>query len=340
MTNEKFMDFMSKVTGHIKEYLPEAFQDADVSILETKKNNNVLLHGLSIKREADRVVPNIYMEGFYEQYVNGRSLESILGNIAEVYTSSRTDRFDDIEIWFSDYEKVKERLILQVMNKENNASLLETIPHKDLENTDLTAIYKVLLDTQGQGSATIPVNHEHIAYWGIDGNDLYQAALENTERLCPAQVTNMHDIISELMGGETGSRKELSDCVIEPYNQYVLTNEQRVHGASVMLYPEVLQRLAENSGGNLFILPSSIHEMVLMKDDGRLNAAELQTMVMEINHKLVEPEELLSDEVYYYDKEGRSLMMATDREQTKELLERLGAQWGSDEMENEWEQEV
>jgi len=336
----EFMDFMSSITEQIKEYLPEAFLDANVSIIPTQKNNGVTLHGLSIKRQEEKVAPSIYMEGYYEQYENGRSLESILGHIAEVHTNGMTDQFNDIGDWFSDYDKIKERLVLQVVNRDKNASLLETLPHKDLENTDLIAIYKVLLETQEHGYATIGVNNEHIGHWGIDSNALYQAALENTERLCPVQIANIYDIMSEISGGENKSQKELSDYVIEPYNQYVLTNEQRVHGASVMLYPEVLQRLAENSGGNLFILPSSIHEILLMKDDGRLNAAELQAMVMEVNRAMVEPEELLSNEVYYYDKEGQSLSVATDKEQTKELLERLGAQWGSDEMENEWEQEV
>jgi len=335
-----FNDFMGSITEHIKEYMPKAFQEADVTILTTQKNNSITLHGLSIMRQEDKIVPKIYLEGFYEQYENGRSLESILRNIAEVHTNSMTDQFNDIGDWFSDYDKVKEKLVLQVVNKDKNASLLETLPHKDLENTDLTVIYKVLLETQEYGSATIGVNNDHIGHWGIDGNALYKAALENTERLCPVQITSMYDIMLELGGGENKSQKELSDYVIEPYNQYVLSNKQRTNGATVMLYPDILQQLAKNSGGNLFILPSSIHEILLMKDDGRLNAAELQAMVMEVNRAMVEPEELLSDEVYYYDKEGQSLSVATDKDQTKELLERLGAQWGSDEMENEWEQEV
>jgi len=337
-----FKEFMNKITEHIKEYLPEAFQNANISILKTKVNNdNILLNGLSIKREDDLIVPNLYMDGLYKQYENGRSLESIMGYIAEKYTSGRSDKFNELEAWFSNYEKVKERLILQVVNKDNNASLLERVPHKDLENMDLTTIYKVLLDSRWHGSGTIPVSNEHIKYWGINGTDLYQVALENTVCLCPAQIGNIEDVVSELMeGGETKDREELSGYVIEPYNQYVLSNEQRAHGATVMLYPDVLQQLAESSDGNLFIMPSSTNEILLIKDDGKLTAAELQAIVMDTNRKCVEPEEFLSDEVYYYDREEQSLSMATDKEQTKELLERLGSQWGSDEMENEWEQEV
>jgi len=335
-----YKDFTSNIAEHIKEYLPEAFQEAGVSIISTQKNNAVTLHGLSIMRQEDKVVPQIYLERFYEQYENGRSLESILRNIAEIHTNGMSDRFNDIGNWFSDYDKVKESLVLQVVNKDKNASLLETLPHKDLENTDLTVIYKVLLETQDDGSATISVNNDHIGHWGIDGNALYKTALENTERLCPVQITSMHDIILELVEGKNKSQKELSDFVIEPYNQYVLSNEKRINGATVMLYPDILQQLAKNSDGNLFILPSSIHEVLLIKDDGKLNAAELQAMVANINREMVELEELLSDEVFYYDREEQSLSMATDKDQTKELLGWIVSQCGSQETENDWEQEV
>ena len=337
-----FIEFMNKITEQIKEYLPEAFQNANISILKTKVNNdNTLLHGLSIKREVDLIVPNLYMDGLYKQYENGRSMESILSYIAKKYTSGRSDKYNNLEAWFSNYEKVKERLILQVVNKANNALLLERVSHKYLENVDLTAVYKVLLNTREHGSATIPVNNEHIECWGIDGNDLYQVALENTVRLRPAQIGNIEDVVTELMGEvETKDQEELSNYVIEPYNQYVLSNEQRLHGATSMLYPDVLQKLAENSDGNLFIMPSSTNEILLIKDDGKLTAAELQAIVVDTNRKYVEPEEFLSNEVFYYDREEQSLSIATDKEQTKELLERLGSKWGSDEMENEWEQEV
>jgi len=328
------------VTEHIKEYLPEESQDASVSILMRQRNNDVTLHELLIKTHEDAVVSKIYMEGFYKQYENGLSLESILGQIAEEYISSRTDKLNGIGDWFYDYEKVKDRLVLKVVNKEKNASLLKTLPHKDLVNTDLTVIYMVLLEIKEQSSVSINVENDYLKFWGIESNDLYQVALENTERFCPAQIGHIEDVVSELLEGKKKDRKELSDYVIEPYNQYVLSNEQRLHGAAVMLYPDVLHRLAQNAGGNLFVLPSGTNEILLIKDDGKLTAAELQAVVIDTNLKVVEPEEFLSDEVYYYDREEQSLSMATDREQTKELLEWLVSQCGSQEMENEWEPEV
>jgi len=328
------------VTEHIKEYLPEETQDASISILKRQKNNDVTSHELFIKMPEDAIVCKIYMKEFYKQYENGISMKSILEQIAEEYISNRTDTANGIGYWFLDYEKVKDRLVLKVVNRDKNASLLKTIAHKDLENTDLTVIYMVLMDIKMQSSISINVEKNHLRFWGIEGNELYQVALENTERFCPAQIGHIKDVMSELEGGEKKEQKELSDYVIEPYNQYVLSNEQRIRGATVMLYPDVLQRLAENAGGNLFIMPSSTNEILLIKDDGKLTAAELQAIVVDTNRKYVEPEEFLSNEVFYYDREEQSLSIATDKEQTKELLERLGSKRGSDEMENEWEQEV
>ena len=110
---------------------------------------------------------------------------------------------------------------------------------------------------------------------------------------------------------------------MEPYEQYVLSNSSTCHGASVLLYPDVLDQLAQNAGENLFILPSSIHELILMRDNGEMSAGELQAMVACVNQEGVEPQEVLSDEVYYYDKDEHSLTMATSKEHTAALKSHL-----------------
>ena len=110
---------------------------------------------------------------------------------------------------------------------------------------------------------------------------------------------------------------------MKSYEPYILTNPSKHFGAATLLYPGVLQQLSDNAQSNLFILPSSIHELLLMRDNGEVNAAELQAMVMEVNQETVDPEDLLSDEVYYYDGKAHTLSMATVKEETAELKQRF-----------------
>ena len=121
---------------------------------------------------------------------------------------------------------------------------------------------------------------------------------------------------------EQDQRAEKSKEIL-PYEQYVLTNTAKINGATAILYPNLLQEIGEATQSNFFILPSSIHEVILMKDNGDMNAEELQRMVMEINRTQVAPEEVLSDEVYSYDYRQQKLTMATSPIQTKELLDQI-----------------
>lgn len=121
---------------------------------------------------------------------------------------------------------------------------------------------------------------------------------------------------------EQDQRAEKSKEIL-PYEQYVLTNIAQINGATAILYPNLLQEIGEATQSNFFILPSSIHEVILMKDNGDMNAEELQRMVMEINRTQVAPEEVLSDEVYSYDYRQQKLTMATSPIQTKELLDQI-----------------
>lgn len=177
--------------------------------------------------------------------------------------------------------------------------------------------------------------------WGISREEIYEQALKNTERIFKPDMRNIKEILlsgcmetlseeeqEEFRGflnldiPEQDQRAEKSKEIL-PYEQYVLTNTAKINGATAILYPNLLQEIGEATQSNFFILPSSIHEVILMKDNGDMNAEELQRMVMEINRTQVAPEEVLSDEVYSYDYRQQKLTMATSPIQTKELLDQI-----------------
>jgi hypothetical protein len=257
--------------------------------------------------EGGYAVSNIYMEGLYKQYQKGESLDSLLKLVAEIYTGNRVDEFYDIERWMADYENVRDNLVLQAVNKNRNSALLKTVPHREIKNTDLAVVYQVFLDTSLMGGVMIAVKNANARMWGTDRESLYQTALNNTVHVSPPRVNAMSDIILGSQEDKIKNLFPLSDFTERPNEVYVLTNNRFSHGAAVMLYPGVLQFLAEKCEGSLYIIPSSIHEILFMKDNGNMSGGGLRVMLTSVNHGSLEPEEVLSDEVYYYNKEEKIL---------------------------------
>ena len=160
------------------------------------------------------------------------------------------------------------------------------------------------------------------SYWNKSMEELYPLALHNTMEANPAKISSMLEFVKNMFS-DNCIGEDIKNFQMEPYEQYVLSNSTSVGGATVLLYPEVMEHLAQGAGANFFILPSSIHESILILDTGEMDAKELQAMVMSVNQTNVSPEERLSDEVYYYDREEHCLSMATGREATQELKEQL-----------------
>ena len=225
-----------------------------------------------------------------------------------------------------DYESVKSRLYVTVLNRDSNQNYLKDAVHKDLPDTDITAVVRVLCENRKEiGTASFLVKENMLEMWGISEEAVYEQALKNTESLFKPDMFNIMTILSGR------DEEEAKNRVLSPYEQYVLTNDDKMNGATVMLYPNLLREIGEATGSNFFILPSSIHELILVKDNGEMSAEELQRMVMEINRTQLDPEEVLSDEVYCYDYKQQKLVMATEPGQTKEFIAEMSGMQEQDE---------
>ena len=294
---EDFEVFAENVKNQILEFLPEEYQSASAEMKQVFKNNNERRLGISIQKEGWEIAPILYLEEYYQMLQEGNSETEVLQRIA------------------TDFESAKEQLWLKLVGKESNQRKLERCVYKEVEGTDLVATFQLRVRIPGLEEGNISVDKRIMEKWGCDVDSLYESVLANMVCQMPAQVS---EIDSVLTGDEGGGKPEEVSC--QEKKLYVLRNTEESHGAATLLYPGVLQALAENSGADLFILPSSIHEVLVMKADGEINAGELQYMVMDINRHMVEPEEVLSDQVYRYDRESQSLSMATTREETEKLL--------------------
>ncbi len=168
---------------------------------------------------------------------------------------------------------------------------------------DLSIVFYLIVDMEERSTATILIRNEHLKVWGMDEEQLLSFAYENVQRLIPPQLFLMREIVEETL--ELGRRKPIN-LFEYPENlkgefMYVLTNSHRNLGAAAILYPGVQKKIAEILNGGYYVIPSSVHEMIIVPMTESITRKELDQMVKEVNENVVDPEEILSDHVYIYD---------------------------------------
>ena len=253
--------------------------NCQVKLQEVMKNNGVILQGLVILTGKQNLSPTIYLNSFLEAYEAGVSLVDIVAKILEIYSKDMPQHNVDMD-FFREFDKVRSEICYRVVSRERNRLLLEHIPHVDFLDLSICFFYSYRNPALGSGS--ILIYNSHMDMWGCSTQAMMKLAQENTQRIYPWEIQNM----SELFQGDIP--------------MHVLSNRQKIHGAACMLYPGVLGAAAEKVRENLYILPSSIHEVILMPESVVDDVQYVKNMIHEVNTTQVEPEEILSDNLYLY----------------------------------------
>lgn len=327
-----FEKFQQKIKDGILACLPEEYRNATVNIVHVPRNNDQEQVAMAIKKEGQSVVAKVYLEEYYTRFPDWVSDETILRTIAGDYLAEESEMKWKAEMAeaVKDFDSVKGNIRVQVVNKDMNRENLRGCPHKEVEGTDLAAVFRVMLYKDGEERATALVTDKTMKDWDMGVDSLYETALKNTAAQAPAQINSM---MSLLFGGEEPLAPEE---VFREEGFYVLSNPQKSNGAAAMLYPGLLQSIAEATQSSFYILPSSIHEVMLIKEGNGMGARELQGMVMDINQREVAPQEVLSNQVYFYDGKEQKISLALSSEETKELAGNMEmASAGHEGMENE-----
>lgn len=297
MERMTFEEFKNEVVARIKEFLPESFADAEVSLKEVKKNNDLKLTGLVIVSSETNICPTIYLESFYEEYETGADMSEILDRIAEFRMNQDvSEPFDITQI--TDFEQVKGKLIPRLVNAAMNADLLEERPHKLI--ADLAVTYCAMLGQFSGRTASVPISNEFMEMWGISVDELHDIAVSNMPNLVPSTFKGLTEAMAESMGVSLEEMQMMGIPIMPTEEEfvYVLSNEVKVCGASALFDVKMMEEITEKIG-DFYILPSSVHEVLLVPMEAKL-AEELECMVREVNATQVSPEERLSDNIYTY----------------------------------------
>lgn len=285
-------EFAIKISKAIEKELGEEYE---VTIREVMKNNSVMLTGIMISDKIQNVIPTIYVDGFWVEYESGTPMSLVVSKVINLYSKQKPKSDVDMS-FFTDYEQVKERICYRLIGRENNEKLLEDIPYIEFYDLAISFFYAYEGEELGEGS--ILIRKTHMETWNVTISELFDRATINTPKLFPWECQKIDALLEEppeIIGdGEIGS-------ILQEIPMRVLSNQKRIHGACCILYPGVLQQLAVEQGGNYYILPSSVHEVILLKDLGNEDETRLKWMIYHINRDAVEEEEILSDSLYYYD---------------------------------------
>ena len=270
---------------------------ASVSVHTITKNNNIHLDGLTIQSDSVNISPTIYLNYYYDDYLAGKPFSSILEDILTAYHRNRPAQSLDLS-FFTDFQKVKYNIIYKLIHYDRNESLLKDLPH--FRFLDLAVVFCCLLTDTGSCNATILIHNHHLDFWHITSNELYELAAKNTPVLLPFEFKNMEEVLKTLYPEISA---ETSDTASEPeLPMYVLTNHSKLYGASCILYPNVLSNFAKKMNCDFYILPSSIHEVLLLPKEADSDIYDLNMMIHEVNDTQVQEEDILSDHVYCYER--------------------------------------
>lgn len=297
-----FEGFVNRVLDQIKEYLPESFQDAELVVRQHEKLNNQYA-ALTI---ADvKMAPIINLEDYFYDYEHGRSFDSIMGAISESISMEQPElNFAAL----ADFDKAKELLFIRVSSAEKNADYLKNVPHTIVEDMAITYHLKMNMDENGVASAVVA--HDNLCMYGVSVEELHQVAIENSEKMFPLYSFDLNERMRQNFIEDMkrdGMPEEMIEELLKEFPESgenamtVVTNDVGVNGAAAIFYPGVMDKIAEMTKGDYFILPSSVHETIVLPDNGALTAKELEAMVTEINSTQVEPWDRLTDQVYHYD---------------------------------------
>lgn len=314
----RFCEFAKKVQEEAARLCGEAYE---VGIQEVRKNNGVTRTGLFLRKEGETVGAVVYLDTYYRCWGRGEG-EAPIGDVARLVCKAFSDsgREELVAREFRDFGSLRHRIVYRLVSRERNEELLKEVPWVPF--CDLAVVFAVVLRDGAEGFLTFLIYHQHVELWGTDVETVRRAAKENTPRLLPCRFLSFEDILQRNPGfswpeggisgraGKDGDPAGTSEE--EPY--YVLTNEKGVNGAAALLYDGVLREISDRFDRDLVLLPSSVHEVIVIPYKGGVRMEDLAAVVHMVNETEVSAEDILSDKVYRYRRETGTVTLASGSE--------------------------
>lgn len=310
--NEKMdlQQFKQKLVQQLENKIEE---QESVTIERIVRNNGVAVEGIAIDINDNGIKPLFFIDELYIDYINDQSLEDI--SDCMIYNYRDLGSVLSIVESYKDFDSICGRILFKLVNYDNNIEQLRDIPHRRF--LDLAVVYYCSFDYPLKGRGNITIHNSHIRLWNVDEETLYNNAIANIPKLNKATINDMKTVLCSLI--EEKNMQDIfnldnldscyGDSTIE---MYVLTNEERNLGASAIFHSDVLRKFALENETNYYILPSSIHEVLILPEYSVdiNNVEELLGIVKEMNDTQVAREDILSYNIYYYNRKTDNVSIA------------------------------
>lgn len=276
----------------------QLFMGAEYEIIEQEvtKNNSVKYTGIMAKSKDTNAFPTIYIDEMYDSSMNEDDVDYLAMKVANNLKNAKIDDTSYVYNYFN-FEESKDSIYIKVINAEKNKDLLQDVPYRRWHN--LAIVYFYLVDgKEDDKRATVLVRNSHLKSFEIDEKKLYETAVNNMKRDIEPKIFSMNELVHDLCGRN----------IIEECPMYVLCNSIKLFGASLILDKELMKEVSGKLNGNFYILPSSIHELIVLPEHLASDVKDMASIVSSINKTEVLKEEVLADSVYYYDRELDEVM--------------------------------
>lgn len=293
-----FNEFEGFVESNIIGALPEDYTNAEVIIGKFNKNNETLT-SLVVKRPGINVTPNLYLEDFYDMYTSGKDADAVLSSIAEVIVDHQFDG-EELDInYYMVWDNIRDRVVPVLVPIKDNDEYLKDKVYTTFAG-DLGVIYKIPVDLDVKGSITITTEFFDRIEGLSDKNVLDQCARSNI--LGDSIYCSMFDVLKDSFRDLYGDGYDFADMVEDMKNNpmSILSNKDKLFGAAQILNPEVMKTISDKIGNGFWILPSSVHEVIILPDSDAFDKEDLTCMIREVNKNELTPQERLSDHPYRY----------------------------------------
>lgn len=297
MNYKMFCQEMNKAVNAMLE------KDMTSKLHTSLKNNGKEKVGLIIEEVGIKISPVIYLEEYYDNYLKGKSISQLADEIREFYYSLRREGVGDYKSVF-DYDRIKEKILFKLINTKKNSKFLKGVPHKRF--LDMSIVFYVLLSRSDEQEAIMTVTNSHIKQWEVSTDSLWERVVENIQIIAVPSFCTMESVLAGMMAKcnpKIASQKSVNllehDTGVRD-TMFILSNSSGSYGAASIAYPHIADEIGEMLKSDYYILPSSIHELVVLPYSDKYEIAELNRMIRNINKKCVPDDEVLGEQCYRY----------------------------------------
>lgn len=319
-----YEEFKEMLLKRVKSSLPDRYRDAEVQIVTVPKNNDRTVDEITVHIPNSNTGPAYQVKDIYAHYVGSESFEAAFVSFMRQMVMM-LDAVPSLDIGFlKDWEQAKDRIVPELVSMRKNCENLSQAVYREVEGTDLAISYRIRTDIEEIGiHGSVRVNREMMEGWGVDENRIHGRAFHNMNRLLTPEIVELGPAVDR--GEEPQIHSELPEK-LHKGTAYIFTNREGFYGAAAIMAAGMMREIAERLQGSYYLLPMDVDHMAVLPQVEGMDAESLQELVLTQNIMGGNQEIILSDQIYFYDKDKGALSMATDPKQTQEAILRMLAE--------------